>query len=111
LATLPVKVIPHGGLTLANSDYAAASAGGDQSATGSGMLLLVANGDTAAHTVTLAVPQTVDGLAVASRPVQVPAGDTAFIPLLDLYKNPANGLASWTYDAETSMTVAVVRVA
>jgi hypothetical protein len=111
LATLPVKVIPHGGLVLAATDYEAVSAGGDQSATGSGMLLLVKNSDTVQHTVTLAVPQKVDGLAVASRPVQVPAGDTAFIPLLDLYKDAASGLASWTYDAVTGLTAAVIRVA
>ena len=110
MATLSVKVVPHGGLTLANSDYQAATAGGDESATGSGMLLLVKNADEAAHTVTLAVPQTVDGLAVSSREVQVPAGDTAFIPLLDLYK-AGNGLASWTYDAAAELTVAVIRVA
>jgi hypothetical protein len=40
----------------------------------------------------------------------VPAGDLGIVPLLDLYRDPANGLASWTYDAETSVTVAVVRI-
>jgi hypothetical protein len=111
MATLPVKVVPHEGLTLADSGYAPASAGGDQSATGSGILLLVKNGDTAAHTVTLAVPQLVDGLAVSPRQVEVPAGETGFIPLLNLYKDPATGLASWTYNGVSDMGVTVVRVA
>jgi hypothetical protein len=112
MATLPVKVIPHGGLSLAASDYSAATAsGGDKAPTGSGVVLLVKNGDSAAHTVTLAVPETVDGLAVTSRAVPVPAGDTGFIPLLDLYRSPSDGLATFTYDAVTSVTVAVIRAA
>jgi hypothetical protein len=110
MATLPVKVIPHGGLSLAASDYAAATAaGGDKAPTGSGVVLLVKNGDSAAHTVTLAVPETVDGLTVNSRSVPVPAGDTTLIPLPDLYKHPADGLATFTYDNTTSVTVAVIR--
>lgn len=111
MATLTTKVIPHAGLLLADADYAAASSGGDKAATGSGVLLLVKNGDAASHTVTLAVPQTVDTLAVSARTVTVPAGDTAVIPLQDLYKNPSTQLASWTYDAVTSVTVAVIRAA
>jgi hypothetical protein len=113
MATLPVKVIPHGGLSLGASDYAAATAspGNDKAPTGPGVVLLVKNGDASAHTVTLAVPETVDSLTVNSRTVPVPAGDTGFIPLLDLYKDPADGLATFTYDAVTSVTVAVIRAA
>ena len=111
MATLPVKVVPHGGLSLAAADYASAAGGGDKSATGSGVLLLVKNADSAAHTVTMHVPETVDGLAVSSRPIDVPASDTGLIPLIDLYRDPATGLASWTYDGVTGLTVAVVRVA
>lgn len=111
MATLPVKVIPHGGLSLGAADYAPATASGDKAPTGTGVVLLVKNGDASAHTVTLAVPETVDGLAVTSRTVPVPAGDTGFIPLLDLYKSPSDGLAAFTYDAVTSVTVAVIRAA
>lgn len=105
-----MNVVPHGGLALTPGDYTAASAGGDKSATGNGVVLFVQNAGEATRTVTLAVPQTVDGLAVISREVEVPAGDLGIVPLLDLYRDPANGLASWTYDAETSVTVAVVRI-
>jgi hypothetical protein len=112
MATLATKVVPHAGLSLGNADYAAATSGaGDKAATGSGVILLVKNGDASAHTVTLHVPETVDTLAVSNRTVSVPAGDTGFIPLTDLYKDPSTGLATITYDATTSVTVAVIRVA
>ena len=111
MATLATKVVPHAGLVLGSSDYVAAASGGDKAATGSGMLLCVQNGDSASHTVTLAVPETVDSLDVASRTVTIAASKTGFIPLLDLYNDPSTGLASWTYDAVTSVTVAVLRVA
>ncbi len=109
MATLVTKVIPHTGLLLATSDFASTSSGGDSAATGSGALLVVKNGDSAQHVVTLTIPETVDGQPVASRVVDVPAGDFAFIPLLDLYRNPSDGLAHWTYDAVTGMTAAVIR--
>lgn len=109
MATLTTHVVPHGGLVNVTPDDAAA--GGDQCATGSGVLLHVANGDASSHTVTLATPGTVDGLAVADRTVSVPAGQDAYIPVTDLYRDPATGLASITYDGVTSVTVTVLRVA
>jgi hypothetical protein len=108
MAILTVRPVPHGGLNLT---HVAASAGGDQAATGSGLLLHVKNGDSASHTVTLVTPQTEDGLAVADRAVTVAAGADSYIPLLDLYRNPDTGLASITYDGVTSVTVGVLRVA
>lgn len=109
MGTLTTNVIPHAGLVLAPGGFAAASGGGDKAATGTGVVLIVKNGDTASHTVTLAVPETVDSLAVVSRAVVIAAGDTGYIPLQDLYKDPVTGLASWTYDAVTAVTVAVIR--
>lgn len=111
MATLPVKVVPHGGLVLSGGDYSPASDGGDKAPVGGGMLLVVQNSDAAPHTVTLAVPEKVDNLAVSSRAVEVPAGDQAFIPLLPLYAAPGDGLAAVTYDAAASLTVAVIRAA
>lgn len=90
--------------------YSSAAAGGDTAATGPGLALLVSNGDASSHTVTLATPGTVDGLAIADRAVTVAAGALAVIPLADIYRNPSTGLASITYDAVTSLQVAVVRV-
>src|SRR4051812_26949707 len=109
MATLTTHVVPHAGLVNVTPDNA--SAGGDQCATGSGVLLHVVNGDASSHTVTLATPTTVDGLAVADRAVVVPASQDAYIPMIDLYRDPSTGLASITYDGVTSVTVAVLRVA
>jgi len=107
MATLATQVIPHAGSAPA---YSNASAGGDKGATGSGVLLHVKNGDASSHTLTFAIPETVDGQSVTSRTVTVAAGAAKFIPLIDLYKSPSDGLAAWTYDAVTSVTVAVIRV-
>lgn len=109
MAALTTHVVPPTGLRYDNL-LAAASTGGDSCATGGGVLLVVANADTADHTVTLATPQTVSGLAVADRVVTVPQGGTVTIPVLDLYRDPSTGQAALTYDAAASLTVAVIRV-
>lgn len=110
MATLTTQVVSHAGST---ATYTAAGASGDKAAPGAGVLLHVKNTDAASHTVTLATPGTVDGLAVADRAVTVPAAGEVFVPVLNLYRNPADGLASITYDTDVSatVTVAVVRVA
>lgn len=107
MATLTTQTAALAGLSVS---YASAAAGGDQCATGQGLVLLVDNGDASSHTVTLATPGTVDGLAIADRTVTVAAGATAVIPLNDIYRDPSTGRASLTYDGVTSVKVAVVRV-
>lgn len=109
-SVITTRVIPHAGLTLSAADFHTAAVGGDQAATGPGLLLIVSNTDTAAHTVTLPVPEKVDSLGVTSRVVTVPAGTLAYIPLQGLYRDPMTGLSSFGYDATTGVTVAVVRV-
>lgn len=106
MATLATQVIPHDG---AAPTYPAASGGGDKAVPGAGVMLHVKNGDSGSHTVTLAIPGEVDGLAVSSRVVTVAGTGAQFIPLLPLYEDPSTGLASWTYSAVTSVTVAVIR--
>lgn len=107
MTTLSTQVIAQAGTTIT---FTAASAGGDACATGSDVKLLVKNGDASSHTVTLATPGTVDGdLAIADRAVTVAAGATVAVPVTDRYRDPATGLASLTYDAVTSVTVAVIR--
>src|SRR5215470_1560195 len=108
MAVLTAHVVPQAGLRY-DTLLLPADSGGDSCPTGGGVLLLVKNADSAAHTVTLATPQTVSGLAVADQTVTVPAGGTSAIPLIDkLYRDPETGLAAVTYDAVTSVTVAVV---
>lgn len=112
MATLTPKPVVHTGLVLADADLAGAGVGGsgDKAPTGAGLVLYVKNGDSASHDVVLATPGTVDGLAIADRTVTVAAGDVAFIPLKDLYKDPSDSLAHITYSATTSVLVAVLRV-
>jgi hypothetical protein len=88
-----------------------ATSGGDDCQTGAGVFLVVKNADASSHTVTLVTPGTVDGdLAIADRAVVVAAGKTELIPLTATYRNPATGRANITYDAVTSVSVAVIRV-
>ncbi|UNZ20626.1 hypothetical protein [Streptomyces sp. 891-h] len=111
MAALTTNVVPLAGLRTDNL-FTAAAAGGDNCATGAGVLLLVKNGDAASHTVTLATPQTFDGdLALEDRAVAVAAGQDAAIPVTDRYRDPSTGRCSITYDAVTSVTVAVIRTA
>jgi hypothetical protein len=103
-------VVPLQGLQL-DSQLAAATSGGDTCQTGVGVFLAVKNADASSHTVTLATPANVDGdLAVADRAVPVAAGKIELIPVTDRYRNPGTGRAAITYDAVTSVTVAVIRV-
>jgi uncharacterized cupredoxin-like copper-binding protein len=107
MATLTTQVIGQAGTAVT---FATATLGGDQCATGSDVKLLVKNGDAGSHTVTLVTPGTVDGdLAIADRAVTVAAGATVGVPVTDRYRDPVTGLASFTYDAVTQVTVAVIR--
>ncbi|WP_228915908.1 hypothetical protein [Streptomyces sp. DH20] len=107
MAALSTTVAP---LTGAALTYTAAASGGDTCQTGAGVLLLVRNDDAASHTVTLATPGTVNGLAIADRDVAVAAGTEVAIPVTNDYRDQSTGRASITYDGVTSVTVAVVRV-
>lgn len=108
MAALPTQVPPLAGLEI---NFDPAASGGDTCLTGAGVLLLVKNGDASSHTVTLATPGTVNGLAIADRAVPVAAGATEAIPVTVDYRDPSTGRASITYDDVTSVEVAVVRVA
>lgn len=112
MATLSHQVVPKTGL--ADAALTAASGGGDKAPTGAGVFLMLKNGDAAPHTVTLATPtsQVVDGnLQPANRALTVAAGKTGLLPIGDFFANPAdNGLASWTYDGVTTVTVGVFRI-
>lgn len=107
MATLATQVIGQAGTDIT---FSSAAGGGDACATGSDVKLLVKNGSGSSITVTLATPGTVDGdLAIADRAVTVAAGVTTAIPVTDRYKDSTTGLASITYSAVTTVTVAVIR--
>ncbi len=57
----------------------------------------------------MATPGTVKGHAIADASVAVAAGDHALIPLANVYRG-SNGRAAITYDAVTSVTVAVLEI-
>ncbi|GAA4626612.1 hypothetical protein GCM10023196_035560 [Actinoallomurus vinaceus] len=111
MAALTKNVAGPAGLRV-DTLFVAASAGGDTAPTGSGVELRVKNGSGSAVTVTIAFPGKYDGdQTVAGRTFSVPATTGEFtIPLRDIYKDPATGLASITYSATTTVTVCVVSV-
>jgi hypothetical protein len=110
MAALTTNVVPLTGLRF-DDKLVAATGGGDTAPTGKGVLLAVKNGDASDHTVTMATPGTVDGLAIADRTITVTAGQTILIPLTDRYRDPSTGRAALTYDGVTSVTVGAFRVA
>jgi hypothetical protein len=107
MAALTTTVVGLDGATVA---YAAAAGGGDTCQTGAGVVLMVRNGDSSSHTVTLVTPGTVNGLAIADRPITVEAGEVQAIPVANSYRDSSTGRASITYDGVTSLDVAVIRV-
>ncbi|WP_329214798.1 hypothetical protein OG352_05195 [Streptomyces sp. NBC_01485] len=109
MAALATTVVPLTGVRF-DDKLVAAAGGGDTAQTGAGIFLAVKNADSGSHTVTIATPETVDGLAVADRTMAVAAGQTFVIPLTDRYRNPSTGRAAITYDGVTSVTVGVFRV-
>lgn len=111
MASLASNPVPLAGLQL-DALLAAATSGGDTCQVGIGIVLVVKNADSASHTVTIVTPVTVNGLAIADRAVPVAAGKTELIPVDRAeYRDPTTGRASITYDAVTSVSVAVIRVA
>lgn len=89
--------------------FTAAGAGGDTAPTGTGVSLLVKNGSGSAITVTVGYPNKYDGdQTVSPRAFTIPATTGEFeIPLRDVYRDPATGLAAITYTAVTTVTVCV----
>lgn len=87
----------------------AASGSGDTAPVGPGYALVVINGDASPHTATIATPGTKNGHAVADGTLVVAAGDTGIIALTNDYRG-ATDRASITYDAVTSVTVAVIKL-
>jgi len=107
MAALTTQVLVLGGSA---SALTPAAGGGDTATPGDGVFLEVFNEDDASKTVTIVTPGTVDGLAIADRPVTVPAGERWKIPLGRRYAG-ADGQASITYSAVTDLSVGVFKVA
>ncbi len=107
MATVPTQGLPRSGL---QATYAPASAGGDRVAPGS--TLHVKNRSGGASTLTLVTSATYDSdLAIADRAIVVAAGEAndTFVPVGELYRDPADGLCPLTWSATASVTFAVIR--
>lgn len=108
MAALTPQAVDRDGLTVA---FAAADGAGDTAPASDQHVLLVKNGSAGSVTVTLVTPRDVQGLAVADLAVPVAAGAEAAIRLgpRNVFGD-ADGVASWTYSAAASVTVAVLLV-
>lgn len=110
MAALAVTAVPvNGGLPDLAGAAVAAAALGDTAPCGPGRFLAVVNGDDDPHTATVVTPGTVSGLPIPDATLTVDAGETGLIPLAPLFRG-TGGRASITYDAVTSVTVAVLEL-
>lgn len=110
MAALAVTAVPiAGGLPDLKGAAVAAASLGDTAPVGPGRFLAVVNGDASSHTATVATPGTVSGLAIPDATLVVAAGKTGLLPLAPLFRG-ASGRATVTYDAVTSVTVAVLEL-
>ena len=91
--------------------FVACAGAGDAFANDGKTLLIIKNVNGAARTLTIVSQNTVDGLAVADRTVNLPATDDTYITDLDkgVY-NDANGLAQLTYSTEVGLTIGILRL-
>ncbi|MEV5211331.1 hypothetical protein AB0K35_28045 [Micromonospora sp. NPDC053740] len=106
MAEIPVRTPSYEGLNL-NLTAAAAS---DTAKCGPGYRLLVNNGSGSSMTVTIAVPgNTSYGVAAPDKVFTIPAGQLWEIPLLDVYRDPADRLAHLTWSSTTTVTRIVVK--
>ncbi|MEV1013777.1 MULTISPECIES: hypothetical protein [unclassified Micromonospora] len=106
MAEIPVRTPSYEGVNLA----LAAAASGDTAKCGSGYSLLVNNGSGSSITLTIAVPgNTTYGVAAPDKAFTIPAGQLWSIPLLDVYRDPADRLAHLTWSSTTTVTRIVTK--
>lgn len=111
MAVLTPTAITRAGHSLAG---APADVAGDSFANTGHEYVVVKNTDAASHTVTFAVQATLDGLSVSGgKVVTVEAGATKIIGPFppNIYNNAATGRVAMSYDAVTSVSVAVFKAA
>lgn len=106
MATLAAQTISRTGIVPTRN---AAAGGGDKFLNTGTEFVAIVNGDVGSRTITIPIPATVDGKAVASRTVTIAPGVEKIIgPFPPGYYNDASGYVNLTYDAVTSLTVAVL---
>lgn len=107
MATLSIQDFDLAGGALT---YTSAEAGGDNfDWSKDNRALLVKNGDASSHDVTLVAQRPCKFGVLHDKVVTVPAGETYVIDDIDRrFQNPDDGMASVTYDAVTSVSVAII---
>lgn len=106
MAEIPVRTASYNGLNL----NLTAAAAGDTAQCGPGYALLVNNASVSPVDVNLAVPgNTSYGVATPDKTISVPAGQMWLIPLLEVYRDPADRLAHISWSATASVTRVVVK--
>lgn len=108
MATRATETVDTDGLTA--TYYAATATTGDKVVSGPGVGIHVKNGSAGSINVVLATPGTVDGNPIGDRSVAVGAGAEGFIAVPALYRDPADGLATFICSAVTTVTFAVIRI-
>ena len=95
-----------------NPTYAAADVAGDEFDAGNGVFLHVINDDVSPHTATVVSTFNAEpGVAPSDVDVTIPAGESRMIgPFSGVFTEKGTMPVSVTYDAVTSVTVAVIRV-
>lgn len=110
MATLSVQSVSRSGL---NASFASAAAGGDQFTWGARRFIHIKNGDASSHTLTVASQYASDpqGLTSADLTVSIPAGEERMVgPFSERAFADSDGNVQLSYDAVTSVTVAVLEV-
>lgn len=97
-------------ITGLEATYAAASGGGDTVAPGERVFLHVKNGHSSPQTVTIVVPGTKYGQALADVAVVVTNAEERFIGPLSRDLADTDGLIDITYSGVTALTIAAVRL-
>jgi hypothetical protein len=105
---LTVQEIVRAGLEIA---YTAANADGHEIANAGRMFLAVVNGSGSPINVTIATPNTIDGLAVADRVVACAAGETTFIgEFPPANYNQSDNMVDVDFSSVTTVTVGAFHI-
>lgn len=107
MATRTTQVVTTAGL--APTYHAATATTGDKVLPSDDTIVHIKNASGVSTAAVFATPGTVDTLAIADRTVTVAAGTDQFVKVTDIYRDPADGLATFVCTPSASVTFAVIR--
>jgi hypothetical protein len=110
MAEIPIRTVAMNGVNLDLANANANAAVGDTAQCGSNLSLMVVNGSGSDLDVTIVVPGNNSyGVANPDKLITIPTGQTWAIPLLEVYRDPADNLAHITWESTTSVDRIVLR--